>query len=115
MSGGSFQIADLFEAVAAAIPERTALVSGATRLSFAELDRRADRVAEVLRGFDVGPGRHVGLHLYNGGEYVETMLRSLGFARVWFLTRDEAVRRYYAGRSDGLVAPQRVSIVSATV
>jgi methyltransferase (TIGR00027 family) len=46
---------------------------------------------------------------------VETMLRSLGFARARFLTRDEAVRRYYAGRSDGLVAPQRVSIVSATV
>jgi len=74
MSGGSFQIADLFEALATAMPDRTALVSGATRLTYAQLDERADRVAEVLRGFDVGPGRHVGLHLYNGAEYVEAML-----------------------------------------
>ena len=46
---------------------------------------------------------------------LEAMLRSLGFTRVRLLTRDEATRRYYASRSDGLAAPQRVSIVSATV
>jgi methyltransferase (TIGR00027 family) len=48
-------------------------------------------------------------------EELETMLRSLGFPRVRFLTRDEAVRRYYTSRSDGLAAPQRISIVSAAV
>jgi acyl-CoA synthetase (AMP-forming)/AMP-acid ligase II len=72
--GGTYQIADLFEALAAAIPERTALVAGATRLTFAQLDERADRVAAVLRARGVGKGAHVGLHLYNGPEYVETML-----------------------------------------
>ena len=63
---GTFNIADLFEGIAAAMPERTALVSGSRRMSFAALDARADRVAEVLRGRGVGPGAHVGLHLYNG-------------------------------------------------
>ncbi|MSP17154.1 MAG: acyl-CoA synthetase [Myxococcales bacterium] len=71
---GTFQIADLFESIAAAIPERTALVSGTRRLSFQELDERADRFAEVLRAQGVGVGEHVGLHLYNGTEYVECML-----------------------------------------
>jgi 3-oxocholest-4-en-26-oate---CoA ligase len=72
--GGTYNIADLFESLALAIPDRVALVSGATRLTFAELDRRADRVADVLRGKGVGPGTHVGLHLYNGHEFVELML-----------------------------------------
>jgi acyl-CoA synthetase (AMP-forming)/AMP-acid ligase II len=70
----SFNIADLFEALARAMPERTALVSGPRRQSFGELDQRADRLAEVLRGRGVGPGDHVGLHLYNGHEYVEGMV-----------------------------------------
>lgn len=46
---------------------------------------------------------------------VGTMLRSLGFSDARFLSREEAVRRYYAGRADGLPAPRRVSIVIATV
>ena len=72
--GGTYNIADLFESLAVAIPDRVALVSGATRLTFAELDQRADRVAEVLRGKGVTAGTHVGLHLYNGHEFVELML-----------------------------------------
>jgi len=74
--GGSaiFNIADLFESLADAIPERTAVVSGARRLTFAELDTRANRLADVLRARGVGPGHHVGLHLYNGSEFVESML-----------------------------------------
>jgi acyl-CoA synthetase (AMP-forming)/AMP-acid ligase II len=72
--GTAFQIADLFESIAAAVPERTALVSGTTRLTFAQLDERADRLAGVLRGKGVRPGDHVGLHLYNGHPFVEAML-----------------------------------------
>jgi acyl-CoA synthetase (AMP-forming)/AMP-acid ligase II len=75
--GGTFQLADLFEAVASALPDRIALVAGARRLTFAQLDARADRVAEALRARGVGRGDHVGLHLYNGGEYVEAMIACL--------------------------------------
>ena len=56
------------------MPERTALVSGQSRQSFAELDERADRLADVLRSRGVGPTNHVGLHLYNGHEFVEAMI-----------------------------------------
>ncbi len=69
-------IADLFESVVDAIPGRTALVSGATRLTFAELDARANRVAHALRRLGVRPGEHVGLFLYNGNEFLEGMLGS---------------------------------------
>lgn len=44
-----------------------------------------------------------------------TLLRSLGFSHVSFLSREEAERRYYANRTDGFAAPSRVSIGSASV
>ena len=43
------------------------------------------------------------------------MLRSLGFSDASFLSPEEAERRYYANRTDGLPAPARVSIVTARV
>jgi O-methyltransferase involved in polyketide biosynthesis len=46
---------------------------------------------------------------------IEALLREAGFSTVTFLDRDEAMRRYYVDRSDGLVAPRRVSIVTAVV
>ncbi len=72
-----WNLADLFESVVDAVPERTALVCGAQRLTFAELDGRANRCAHALAARGVGPGRHVGLYLPNCAEYVETMLGCL--------------------------------------
>lgn len=69
-----FNIADLFESLVDVIPERTAVVSGDRRLSYAELEARANRLANVLRSRGVGPGHHVGLHMFNGTEYIEGML-----------------------------------------
>ncbi len=71
---GTFNIADLYESLADAVPDRIALVSGPRRLTFAQLDERADRLADALRSRGVGPRDHVGLHLYNGTEFVEGML-----------------------------------------
>lgn len=71
---GTFNIADIYESLARAYPERTAVVSGARRLSFADLDRRADQLAGVLHAAGIGAGSHVGLHLYNDVEYIESML-----------------------------------------
>ena len=69
-----FNIADLFESVADAVPGRVAVVSGERRLTFAELDERATRMANALLGQGVRPGDHIGLYLYNGTEYLELML-----------------------------------------
>jgi acyl-CoA synthetase (AMP-forming)/AMP-acid ligase II len=69
-------IADLFESIADAIPGRPALVSGAQRMTFREVDARANRLANALRQLGVRAGDHVGLYLYNGHEFLEAMLAS---------------------------------------
>ncbi|QYK42461.1 MAG: LLM class flavin-dependent oxidoreductase [Paracoccaceae bacterium] len=50
-----------FEAQAARTPGATALICDDLRLSYAELNARANRAAHVLRGMGVGPGVLVGL------------------------------------------------------
>jgi acyl-CoA synthetase (AMP-forming)/AMP-acid ligase II len=68
-----FNLADLMEANADAFPDRLAVVSGKTRLSFGELDQRATQLANYWRSLGVQPGDHIGLYLYNGHEYLECM------------------------------------------
>jgi len=70
----NYNIADLFESIVDAVPERIALVCGERRLSYAELDERANRLAHFLASQGVGPGDQVGLYLQNGTEYMEAML-----------------------------------------
>jgi len=69
-----WNIADLFEATVDAVPDRTALVAGAARRTYAELDRRANRLAHHLAAQGVERDQHVGIHAYNCAEFVETML-----------------------------------------
>ncbi|HLI53767.1 MAG TPA: acyl-CoA synthetase [Acidimicrobiales bacterium] len=70
----SFNLSHLFERVADKVPDREALVTPARRLTYAGLDERANRLANWLAARGVGPGDHVGLHLFNGTEYLEGML-----------------------------------------
>jgi acyl-CoA synthetase (AMP-forming)/AMP-acid ligase II len=67
-------LADLFESLADAIPERLAAVCGARRLSYRALDERANRLANGLAARGVGAGDHIGLYLYNGLEFIEAVL-----------------------------------------
>ena len=69
-----FNLADLFESVVDEVGTQPAMVSGPRRLSFDELDQRANRLAHYLEGVGIGPGENVGLQLANGTEYVEAML-----------------------------------------
>ena len=61
----TFNLADMFEAVADAVGERTAIVSCQRRLSYSELDERATRLANCWAGLGIGRGDHIGLQLYN--------------------------------------------------
>jgi acyl-CoA synthetase (AMP-forming)/AMP-acid ligase II len=76
-----FNHADLFEGLADAIGDRVALVTpgpdGTEHLTYAELDAHANRLAHHLRDAGVGPGQHVGVHLYNGLEYIASVLAAL--------------------------------------
>jgi len=69
-------LADLFELVADTVPDREALVVGFgdRRLTYAALDERANRLAHHLAAAGVGTGDHVAAYLYNGTEFLETML-----------------------------------------
>jgi acyl-CoA synthetase (AMP-forming)/AMP-acid ligase II len=69
-------LADVFEIVADAIPDREALVVGFgdRRLTYAALEERANRLADHLARAGIGAGDHVAAYLYNGSEFIETML-----------------------------------------
>ncbi|MGP3981798.1 acyl-CoA synthetase [Streptomyces sp. KR80] len=79
-----FNLADLFESVVDVVPDREALVyldhpgTGAERrLTYSGLDEAANRLAHHLADRGIAPGEHVGLHLYNGVEYLSTLLACL--------------------------------------
>ncbi|MFI6010225.1 acyl-CoA synthetase [Streptomyces sp. NPDC051243] len=79
-----YNLADLFESVVDAVPDREALVyidhpgTGAERrLTYAELDAAANRIAHHLIDSGIRAGEHLGLHLYNGVEYLQTVLGCL--------------------------------------
>jgi 3-oxocholest-4-en-26-oate---CoA ligase len=71
---GSFNFADIWEMAADAVGERTALVVGDQRRTYAELEDRANRLAHHLTDRGIGRGDHVALYLENCAEYVEAML-----------------------------------------
>ncbi|MEU8691339.1 acyl-CoA synthetase [Streptomyces sp. NPDC048665] len=79
-----YNLADLFESVVDVAGDREALVyvdhpgTGAERrLTYAELDAAANRIAHHLIDSGIRPGEHLGLHLYNGVEYLQTVLACL--------------------------------------
>jgi acyl-CoA synthetase (AMP-forming)/AMP-acid ligase II len=74
LTAGAFNLADLYEAVADAAPDREVLVSGERRLTHRQLEERSNRLANALAERGVEPGDTVGLQLTNGTEYVEGML-----------------------------------------
>ena len=94
MGSTQFNLARVFDTVAEAVPEREAIIWGDRRLTFGELADRSHRLATFLRSRGLGTHRdrselaghesgqdHLGIYLYNGNEYIETMLAAFG-ARV---------------------------------
>ncbi|MEU1805440.1 amino acid adenylation domain-containing protein [Streptomyces sp. NPDC019937] len=67
-------LAELFERQAAASPDATAVVSGASGLTFAELETAANRLAHELIGRGVGPEKLVALVLPRSVEMVVAQL-----------------------------------------
>lgn len=82
-----FNLAQVFSAVAAANPDRDAIVFGDRRLTFAQTDERARRFARALHDWGYGARReraelaphesgqsHLGLYLANCNEFLEAMI-----------------------------------------
>jgi 3-oxocholest-4-en-26-oate---CoA ligase len=82
-----FNLAEVQEAVAAAVPDRECIVWRDRRLSYAEVTDRTRRLANHLLSLGLGPSRerdelaghesgqaHLACYLHNGNEYIEAML-----------------------------------------
>ncbi|MFC9971683.1 acyl-CoA synthetase [Spirillospora sp. NPDC127200] len=70
----SYNLADLLEILAAAGPDRPALVAGGERRTYRELNERASRVGHHLASAGVTEGQHVAILAYNRAEWIEAML-----------------------------------------
>lgn len=79
-----FHLADLFETVAATVPDRVAVESDSLRLTFAELDERADRIAAALAQHGVQRGDTVGIYMLNRAEHVEAFIAIIKLGAVPF-------------------------------
>jgi fatty-acyl-CoA synthase len=82
MSGWNF--ADVYEAVAAAAPNRPCQVQGERRITWAEFDARANAVAVDMLAAGLGHQSKVAAYLHNCPEYLETYIAAFkgGFAPV---------------------------------
>ncbi|MET8653363.1 acyl-CoA synthetase [Nocardia aurea] len=74
--------ADLFEHAVDAMPERIALIHEDQRITFADLDVRANRLAHHLASTGVGNGTHVGFQMHNSVETIETLIACFKLAAV---------------------------------
>jgi len=68
----AWTFADVWEAIAAAQPERPANIQGDRVLTWAEFDARADALAAHFIAAGMGHQAKVAAYLYNGPEYLET-------------------------------------------
>ncbi|MBI1196719.1 MAG: AMP-binding protein [Phenylobacterium sp.] len=77
-------IADVWEAIAVAQPDRAALIHGERLITWAEFDRRADALAAHLIAKGVTHQGKVAGYLFNGPEYLEAYFAAFkgGFAPV---------------------------------
>ncbi|HWJ51150.1 MAG TPA: amino acid adenylation domain-containing protein [Solirubrobacteraceae bacterium] len=70
----SDSIKDLFETQVKRTPDAEAVVLGEERVTFAELNRRANRIASLLRDQGVEPGKLVGILMQKSLDLVATVL-----------------------------------------
>ncbi|MDT5268376.1 MAG: hypothetical protein QOH49_562 [Acidobacteriota bacterium] len=97
-------VQELFERQAAETPEAAAVVFGEEQLTYAELNRRANRLARHLVGLGVGPEVRVGIMLERSPEMVVGLLGilkaggayvpldpTLPHERLAFMTQDASV------------------------
>jgi len=117
----TFNMADVWEMAADAVPDRDALVVGAERRTYAQLEDNANRLADLLASRGIGPGDHVALYLENCPEYVEAMLAAWKLRAVTINVNHRYVAdelRYLLDNSDSvavLTQPSLAPVVQAVL
>ena len=76
-------VAEVLDPVLARDPARPALVGRHGRMSYAELDRAANRAAAALRAQGVGPGDRVAVCLPNDVDIVVAFLAAMRLGALW--------------------------------
>jgi non-ribosomal peptide synthetase-like protein len=76
-------LAEIFAATVAARGDHTALVFGGSRISYADLDRRADAIARGLAARGIGPGDVVGLWMERGAELLVAQIGITKTGAAW--------------------------------
>ena len=70
----ALNIADLFEHAVDVVPDRPVIQVGERKVTYAELEAEANRLAHFLAGRGIGPGAHVGIYAKNSVEHVVALL-----------------------------------------
>jgi fatty-acyl-CoA synthase len=80
----TWNLADIFEAVAARVLDRACQIQGDRVVTWAEFDRRANALTADLLAAGLGHQSKVAAYLYNGPEYLEVYLAAFkgGFAPI---------------------------------
>ncbi len=78
-----FNLADLFEAAVDAFPDREYIVAEGRRLTYAQMEERANRLAHHLAAQGVRKGEHVGIYALNSTEWVTTAWAVFKLRAVW--------------------------------
>ena len=77
-----YHLADLFETVAATVPDRVALITDSRTATYAELNARADAIASGMAARGIGRGDTVGLYLMNCAAHLEALIATLKLGAV---------------------------------
>jgi len=92
-------------------PEKHALIYAPHRVTYAELERRTNRVANGLRALGIGEGDHVAVLVKNDPRFVETLLGAL---RAGAIVTPATTRAHYSTLAHVLVDSRaRVLFASA--
>ena len=110
-------LADILEALADAVPDRTAIATIDRDYSFAEIDERSTRLANYLVSLGIEPGEHVAVHSANRIEWVDAFYGCLKARAVpininYKYLHDELAYLYSnADCVAALIAPEHVAAV----
>jgi 3-oxocholest-4-en-26-oate---CoA ligase len=69
--------ATVWESIADAIGDETAIVHGSTRRTWTEFEQRSARMAAAYSAAGLGPDSKISLYMYNGNEYLEAQFGAM--------------------------------------